>query len=214
MLVPMPMIGPGLGASCAPMSYSQVYDTARGAGFPPDVAVQMTAIAFRESSGCPTAHNPGTLGVREDSYGLWQINVLANPTVLTRLGLSSPTQLYDPATNAAAAYLIWGGNPQNLNTAWAINKTGPPYYYAEKYQANLPQAQAAANLIEASNSSPPAAGPADTSTTIPDGSDTMPQVSPQVVTVAGFLGDLTPVEIGVGAGLAALLLIASIRGFG
>jgi hypothetical protein len=197
------------------MSYSQVYEVARGAGFPPDVAVQMTAIAFRESSGCPTAHNPGTLGVKEDSYGLWQINVLSNSRVMSQLGLSDPTQLYDPATNAAAAYIIWGGNPANLNTAWAINKSGPPFYYAEKYQANLAQAQAAGAVVEAANTapSPPGSTPILTYTADSGGSDSTPAASPQV-TVAGMFGNLTPVEIGVGAGLAALLLIAAVRGFG
>lgn len=133
-------LGIGLGAACSVplMGNPQIFQTAAGAGFPADVATQMTAIALRESAGCPTAHNPGP---GEDSYGLWQINVQGNPTLLSRLGLSDPTALYDPATNARAAFMLYGGNPANLNVAWYIDQPG----YAEAYQANLPAAVAAAN---------------------------------------------------------------------
>lgn len=57
-------------------------------------------MALAESSGDPNAHN--TSG--EDSRGLWQINVSkdANP------GYAS-WNLFDPATNARAAYQLSGG---------------------------------------------------------------------------------------------------------
>lgn len=153
MLVGIALVAPrGLAASCSPiLSADQVYSIARGAGFPADTAVKMVAIAMRESSLCPNAHNPGTLGVAEDSYGLWQINATGNPGLLSSMGIT-PTQLLDPNINAAAAYRMWGGSDANLNAAWAINKSGPPYYYAEKYQANLPAAQAAAARVEPAGS--------------------------------------------------------------
>lgn len=131
----------GLGVAC--FGADQILQYALGAGFPQDVATQMVAIALRESGGCPGAHNPGSPPGSEDSYGLWQINVKGNPTILSRLGLSNPSQLYDPATNAAAAYILWGGNAANLNTAWYINQPG----YQESYLANLPIAQAAADAL-------------------------------------------------------------------
>jgi hypothetical protein len=127
---------------------TQIVQLAMSAGFPSDVAAQMGAIAMRESGGCATAHNPGP---GEDSYGLWQINVQGNPGIMTQLGLSDPTQLYDPATNAAAAALLWGGNPNNLNVAWYINQPG----YSQAYQANLPAAQAAVATLIGSDSTLP-----------------------------------------------------------
>jgi len=131
----------GLGAACGPiMTADQILQVALNAGFPSDTAVKMVAIALRESGGCPSAHNPGP---GEDSYGLWQINVLGNPTILSQLGLSDPTALYDPGTNAAAAFLIWGGNDNNLDVAWYINRPG----YQQAYEAYLPAAQQAAQDV-------------------------------------------------------------------
>jgi len=134
----MRLHGLGLGSSCgAPvLGPGDLYNLAVSVGFDPDTATTMAAVALRESSGCPTAHNPGP---GEDSYGLWQINVLGNPGILSALGLTDPTQLYDPSTNALAAFTIYAGNPANLNTAWYINKPG----YQEAYQQYLPSVQAA-----------------------------------------------------------------------
>ena len=129
------------------MTPEQIYTVAKQAGFPPETAVKMVAIAIRESSGNPMAFN----GKPPDrSYGLWQINMLGvNGPFITRvLGLTSEQQLFDPLTNARAAYALWGGNDNNLNIAWAINKAGSPYHYAEKYQANLIIAQQAALNVE------------------------------------------------------------------
>lgn len=122
---------------------SAIYEYARQAGFPADVAAQMVAIALRESGGNTMAHNSTP---PDDSYGLWQINMYGSlrGARLALFGLSDPSQLYDPAVNAAAAFRLYAGNPANLAIAWAINKSGPPYYYAEKYQAFLPRAMAAA----------------------------------------------------------------------
>lgn len=140
---PSSWVDRGLGAACATLNPVQIFQVATAAGFPWSTAIQMTAIALRESGGCPTAHNPGP---GEDSYGLWQINVQGNPGILGQLGLSDPTQLYDPATNAAAAFLMWGGNDANLNTAWYINQPG----YSQAYLAQLPAAQAAADQVAGS----------------------------------------------------------------
>lgn len=128
----------GLGSSCSAtiLSPGDLYNLAVNAGFDSDTAVTMAAVAMRESGGCPTAHNPGP---GEDSYGLWQINVQGNPGILGALGLSDPTALYDPATNALAAFTIYAGNPNNLNVAWYINRPG----YQQAYQQYIPTVQAA-----------------------------------------------------------------------
>lgn len=121
-----------------PLTPQQVYAYARSAGFPASTARKMVAIAQRESS-----LNPGVTGTinaaKETSYGLWQINWKddAIKALLRRNGITEPTMLFDPAVNAKAAYLLWGGNDNNLNIAWYINRYGNQYGYAEKYTANL-----------------------------------------------------------------------------
>lgn len=77
-------------------SAEQIYGFARRAGFPPDGAATMTAIALAESGGDSRAHNP----FGEDSRGLWQINAQAHPELARRL------DLYDPAQNARAAFEV------------------------------------------------------------------------------------------------------------
>lgn len=84
------------------------YDYAVGAGCSPDGARVAAAIAQAESSGNPYAHNPVP---PDDSYGLWQINMLGRlgPERRAQFGISSNAALYDPAVNARAMYAISGG---------------------------------------------------------------------------------------------------------
>jgi hypothetical protein len=77
-------------------SAEQIYSFARRAGFSPDEAATMTAIALAESGGNSRAHNPHG----EDSRGLWQINARAHPDLATKYNL------YDPVQNAKAAFLV------------------------------------------------------------------------------------------------------------
>jgi hypothetical protein len=160
-LIAVLVAGLGMGAACSTpvLTPDQIYQVARAAGFPAPVdggplgnAQTMVAIALRESGGCAGAHNPGP---GEDSWGLWQINVQGNPGILAQLGLTSPSQLTDPATNAAAAFLMWGGNDANLNVAWYLNQ--PSYYQA--YLAYLPAAQQAAQDVEGVTAPDTSSGP-------------------------------------------------------
>ena len=132
-------VGLGIGAlgSMSTMTPAQIFQTALNVGFPASVAEQMTAIALRESNGNPNATN---LTSGEQSYGLWQINIQGNPGLMGKLGITDPNQLLDPNVNAQAAFLLYGGNPNNLNTAWYINQPG----YSQGYLAQLPVAQQAA----------------------------------------------------------------------
>ncbi len=77
----------------------QIYAYARQAGFSPDQATTMTAIAMAESGGDSRSH--ATVG--EDSRGLWQINAAAHPD------LAQQFDLYDPAQNAKAAFIASHG---------------------------------------------------------------------------------------------------------
>lgn len=82
------------------LTVKQIYQYARGAGFSTTAAVTATAIAMAESGGRPNARCHNCVpGVTEDSRGLWQINVDAHPW-------ANQQNIYDPATNAAAAYEV------------------------------------------------------------------------------------------------------------
>lgn len=183
LLVPL---GLGLGAACAALSPDDIYAIARRAGFPSDVAVTMTAIAERESSGCPSAYNGGNPPGAEQSYGLWQINVKGNPTIVQRIGAGSSQALFDPDVNARAAFLLWGGNNANLNTAWYINRPG----YKEAYEQYLPLAQQAAARVDGG------AGPiyaATGASDAPPGDD---------------IDAMLPLALVAGLGVLALVLVA------
>ena len=125
----------------------QIFGTMRKAGFPNDievspgvsVAVCMTAIALRESGGDQYAFN-GDVLTSDRSYGLLQINMLALGAYWGPFGLNKERDLFKPAVNAHAGFVLWGGNNNNLNVAWYIDKPG----YKEAYEAELPAAQAAA----------------------------------------------------------------------
>lgn len=130
------------------LTAEQVYVYARQAGFPPSTAVKMTAIAEKESRGITDLYNGKD---PDDSYGLWQINMIDKPGYmlgqqrLAQFGLTSKQQLLDPATNARAAYLIWAGNDSNLSH-WGIYQEPEK----SKYEGWLPVAQQAALTVEGS----------------------------------------------------------------
>jgi hypothetical protein len=102
------------------LSVSEIKDYATKAGFSGadlDIAV---AVAFAESGGNPTAHNSKP---PDDSYGLWQINMLGamGPARRKQFGITSNDQLYDPAINAKAAHSVFQSQGWN---GWSTYKSG------------------------------------------------------------------------------------------
>lgn len=93
------------------LTQSDCYQLARSAGLGESQAKMAAAIAMVESGGDPNAHNATP---PDDSYGLWQINMLGamGPERRKQFGISDNSQLYDPAINAKAMALISqnGGN--------------------------------------------------------------------------------------------------------
>lgn len=90
----------------AKLTQGQIAMYAAAAGAPdPQLAA---AVAMAESSGVTTRHNPVP---PDDSYGLWQINMIGSegPERRRALGITSNSQLYDPATNARAMMLVSNG---------------------------------------------------------------------------------------------------------
>lgn len=82
------------------MNLQQLQQLALSAGFVGNDAAIAAAIAMAESGGNPSALCNSCAGVREYSVGLWQVNIYAWPRW-------TAAQLYDPTTNAQAAYTIW-----------------------------------------------------------------------------------------------------------
>ena len=116
------------------LTMEQLVGLAKGAGFNDSEAVTMAAIAMAESGGNSNAKN---FKPPDKSYGLWQINMIGNlgPARMQEFGLQREDQLFDPLTNAKAAYAI--RKSQGLS-AWTVYKTG-------KYKNHLVAAQKAKN---------------------------------------------------------------------
>lgn len=132
------------------MTAAEIYLLARGAGFAPEAAVKMTAIALRESGGNPAAFNDDAK-TGDKSYGLWQINMFRSlaPERIRLFSLASEQDLFTPEVNARAAYILSnGGSEAALRQHWYIDRWNSPYGYAEKYTANLAIALAAAEQVE------------------------------------------------------------------
>lgn len=90
------------------LSYAQLraYAAAAGAADPDTAAA--VALAETDGTGNTNAHNPIP---PDDSYGVWQINMIGaeGPQRRKQLGITSNTQLYDPAVNARAMAMISSG---------------------------------------------------------------------------------------------------------
>ncbi len=126
-----------------PLSRVQLAQLFYQAGFRGENLVNMVAIAMRESGGDPTAFN-GNAGTGDNSYGLTQINMIGDlgPARLQQFGIASADQLFDPLTNARAAFILsengtdltpWGGYKGMWNT----------------YNTDLPAARAAVEQAQA-----------------------------------------------------------------
>ena len=93
-------------------SQAQIEQLLRQAGFPESAIPTMVKIAQLESTNNTRAFNPEG---RDLSYGLFQINMKdddpRNPKMGEQrrkwFGLKSNEELYDPLTNAKAAYKLW-----------------------------------------------------------------------------------------------------------
>lgn len=138
----------------AQLNSTQVYALARNAGFPPETARKMVAIAQRESSFRTDV--VGTINAaKERSYGLWQINLKDQgiKALMQRNGITAENIL-QPEVNARAAFLLWAGNDRNLDTAWYTERVGLSYQQGEKYRENLARLPAVSTFESAYLGSP------------------------------------------------------------
>lgn len=89
------------------LSPRQIAEYAHDAGFRGKDLATAVAIALAESGGRTKAHNDLP---PDDSYGLWQINMLGalGPERRRQFDLDANRDLFDPETNAEAAFEISG----------------------------------------------------------------------------------------------------------
>jgi hypothetical protein len=101
---------------------------ATNAGFSGNDVQIAVAVALAESGGNTDSHNAKP---PDDSYGLWQINMLGSlgPDRRKKFGITSNTALFDPAVNAKAAKIIHDGSGWD---AWTTYSTGKYKQFTDK----------------------------------------------------------------------------------
>lgn len=124
--------GSGVIPTGGTVTIEEAYGLARQAGFNDAEARTMAAIAVAESGLNSAAFN-GNVNTGDTSYGLWQINMIGDLGVERRaqFGLTADEQLYDPLTNARAAYEIY---KQQGFAAWSVYKNGSYAQYLDQVQ--------------------------------------------------------------------------------
>ncbi len=140
----------------ARLGAGEIYLLAREAGFSPDEAVTMTAIALAESGGETGAHNQSG----EDSRGLWQINFDAHADRMAHLDFD------DPLDQARAAFLVSGEGADI--SPWTVTHESKGARYL-RHRAEAEAAAAAAGEAGAHGQWEPPSGYGDRVAASPDG---------------------------------------------
>ena len=88
------------------LSPADIAQHAFDAGFRGDGLTTAVAVALAESGGDPRAHNATP---PDDSYGLWQINMLGSlgPARRDQFDIESNRELFQPAENAESAKQVF-----------------------------------------------------------------------------------------------------------
>jgi len=109
----------------------------QSAGFSSDSVDLAYAVAMAESGGHAKSHNTNKK-TGDNSYGLFQINMIGDmgPSRRKQFHLKSNNELFDPLTNAKAAYAI-SSHGKNWNP-WSTYKSGKYKDYLGKSGANDP----------------------------------------------------------------------------
>jgi hypothetical protein len=117
------------------LTEGQVAELARRAGVPEDKIALMVNVAKRESGLRPGAHNPNR-STGDNSYGLWQINMINEPGYrlgeerlrqFADIGVTAPEDLKDPWKNTQAmARILKSSGTGAWTTAAAAMKDPPP----------------------------------------------------------------------------------------
>ena len=148
------------------MPDATLLDTLKKAGFTGNELAVAYGVAKAESGGRPTAYNPPSNGTGDNSFGLFQINMIGgleqerlNKTWVKSDGstfkLSSDKDLYDPLTNAEVAYHMSNGG-KNWS-AWTTYTSGKYQQFLDKKKAGGGTAGYGANMPEGAQASTAAA---------------------------------------------------------
>lgn len=113
------------------MTIEEIGTVAQNAGFAGNDLVTAVAVALAESGGNPNALGDTMIGSGTGSFGLWQINADAHPEYGPDF-----TQLYDPQTNANAAYAVYSAAGDSF-TPWTTFKTGSYSGYVASVEAGI-----------------------------------------------------------------------------
>lgn len=115
----------------ANLTKAQLASLASDAGFSGSDVNIAAAVALAESNGNPKAHNAKP---PDDSYGLWQINMIGalGPDRRKKFGIKNNSDLFDPATNAKAARIIFAGSGWG---AWTTYSKGTYKQYMDASDA-------------------------------------------------------------------------------
>lgn len=138
----------------------QIIGLAQNAGFSGDDLAVAVAIALAESNGGdPSAYNPEVAAGTpqgQGSFGLWQIYLKAHPEYAN-------ANLFDPATNAAAAFAIYS-RAGNSFRPWSTFKNNAYLAHLNDVSTTLDAMNAPpADTTTASDTTDPGAGGGDSS---------------------------------------------------
>lgn len=119
--------GGGSSGGGTAMTGPEVFRLAQTAWNDDRLATIATQIAWGESSWNPGNRNPDS-STGDNSYGLWQINMLGNlgPDRIRRyghLGLTRNEDLYNPTINAKVAHAVYMDNGQSFRP-WTVYTSG------------------------------------------------------------------------------------------
>lgn len=147
----------------------QIARYALGAGFGISDGTTATAIALAESGGDADSHYVTS---KEDSRGLWQINVMAHPQYANQ-------NLYDPATDAKAAFAVYKSSGWK---AWTTYGGARYYAFLAPASAGMAVAKSLGGLVDPIDNGVGSiiGGAADAAGTVLDGAQA----------VGGFLQDI------------------------
>jgi hypothetical protein len=89
----------------SPLTGPELLELLQLTGFEGEGLRQAWAVAMKESTGDPLAHNTNS-STGDNSYGLFQVNMLGilGPYRLEKFDLPNNEALFDPVTNAQVAY--------------------------------------------------------------------------------------------------------------
>lgn len=159
-------------------SFSQLEDLWIQAGGKVSAAAQAAAVAMAESSGNSDSINPTDNGGKQTSWGLWQISDGTH---------NQPTNVLDPATNAAMAVAKYNAAGGTFANDWGT-------YGGAAYTANLSKAYAALPQALASIGNTITGTPSPSSTSAPStGQNTGPGWN---IFAPGYWGQYNPFNVG------------------